>query len=119
MEALIDTYLRASLQMQDVFHGFRARIGMGTSIMELKLAQELAIIDQDPSSWYYWTSGRHTTPWTGNAFSSYWKGLEQDLVCVDSSRPSGAVNRWYRDRTASKDRPSLTQGVQRRLNLYP
>ena len=34
--------------MHNVLHGFRARRGRGTDIMELKLAQNLAIIDQDP-----------------------------------------------------------------------
>ena len=48
MEALIDTRIRASLQMHYVLHGFRSRIRTETAIMELKLAQELARIDQDP-----------------------------------------------------------------------
>ena len=34
--------------MNDVLHGFRSRRGTGTAIMELKLYQELASIDQDP-----------------------------------------------------------------------
>ena len=34
--------------MHNVLHGFRAGRGMGKTIMELKLAQELASIDQDP-----------------------------------------------------------------------
>ena len=38
VEALIDTRLRASLQMYNVLNGFSARRGTGTSIMELKLA---------------------------------------------------------------------------------
>ena len=45
VEALIDTRLRASLQMHNVLHGFRSRRGIGAAIMELKLAQELAIKD--------------------------------------------------------------------------
>ena len=48
VEALIDTCLRASLQMQNVLHGFRAGRGTGPDIMELNLAQELGSIDQDP-----------------------------------------------------------------------
>ena len=48
VEALIDTCLRASLQMHDVLHRFRARRGTGTAIMRLKLARELAGIYQDP-----------------------------------------------------------------------
>ena len=48
MEALIDTCIRASLQMHNVIHGFMDGRGTGTDIMDLKLAQELASIDQDP-----------------------------------------------------------------------
>ena len=46
--ALIETCLRTSLHMNDVFHGFRAGRGTGTAIMELKLIQELASIYHDP-----------------------------------------------------------------------
>ena len=48
VETLIDTRLRASLQFHDVIHGFRAVRGTATAIMELKIAQELAILDHDP-----------------------------------------------------------------------
>ena len=47
VEALINTCLRASLQMLDVLHGFRPIRGKVTDIMELNLAQDLARIDQD------------------------------------------------------------------------
>ena len=45
---LIDTCLFAILQMHNVLHRFRARRGTGTAIMELKLAQDLVSIYQDP-----------------------------------------------------------------------
>ena len=48
MEALINNRICASLQLHDILHNFRTGRGMGMAIMELKLAQELAIIDQDP-----------------------------------------------------------------------
>ena len=48
VKILIDNRLRASLHMHDVLHGFRAERGTRTAIMELKLAQELVSIDQDP-----------------------------------------------------------------------
>ena len=48
VEELIDIRLRASLQMHDVLHRFRARRGTGTAIMRLKLAREIASIYQDP-----------------------------------------------------------------------
>ena len=48
MEALIDTRLRASLQIHDVLHGFRSRRGTRKAIMELNIAQEITRIDQDP-----------------------------------------------------------------------
>ena len=47
VEALIDTCLRASLQMNNILHGFRKGRGMGTAIMELKIAHDLARIDQE------------------------------------------------------------------------
>ena len=34
--------------MQDFLHGFRAVIGTGTAIVELKLAKGISNIDQDP-----------------------------------------------------------------------
>ena len=48
MEYIIDTCLRASIQFNDVLHGFRSGRGTGAANMELKLSQELAIVDQDP-----------------------------------------------------------------------
>ena len=48
VEELIETCLCASLQIHDVLHGFRAGRGTGTAIMDLKFAQDLAIIDQYP-----------------------------------------------------------------------
>ena len=48
VEALIYTRIIASLNMQDVSHRFRDGRGTRAAIMELKLAQELAIIDQSP-----------------------------------------------------------------------
>ena len=49
VEALINTSLRASLQIHNVLHSFRDGRGTGTAIMELNLAKELASIDQDPT----------------------------------------------------------------------
>ena len=48
VEALIDTRIRASLQMHDVLHGFRSRRGTDMAIVELKLTQEIVNIYQDP-----------------------------------------------------------------------
>ena len=48
LEALIDTRLRASFQLHDVLHGFRAGRGTGTAIMDLNIAQEFASIYQEP-----------------------------------------------------------------------
>ena len=48
VEAIIDTCLRSSVHLHDVLHGFHAgRVG-GAVILELKLAQELDSIEQDP-----------------------------------------------------------------------
>ena len=48
VEALIETHLRTSLKFYDVLHRFRAVRGTGTTIMELKLAQDIASIDHNP-----------------------------------------------------------------------
>ena len=48
VEALIDTHLRASLQMHGVIHGFRAGRRTKTAIIRLNLAKELDSIYQDP-----------------------------------------------------------------------
>ena len=39
VEVLVDTCLRASLQMHNTLHGLRDRIGTGTAIMELNISQ--------------------------------------------------------------------------------
>ena len=44
---LIDTQIKTVVQFHDVLHGFCAGRGAGTAIMELKLVQELASVDQD------------------------------------------------------------------------
>ena len=41
VEALVDTRLRASLQMHDILHMFRARRGMRTAIIELFFPRSL------------------------------------------------------------------------------
>ena len=48
VEALIETRLRVSLQVHDYLHGFQARRGMMTDIMDLKLAQEFSSVYHDP-----------------------------------------------------------------------
>ena len=48
VETFIDTWVNTDIQFHDVLHGFRTRRVTGTSTMELKMAQELASIDQDP-----------------------------------------------------------------------
>ena len=45
---ITNTRLRASVRLHEVLHGFHAGRWMGTAILELKLAQELASVDQDP-----------------------------------------------------------------------
>ena len=48
VEAMIYIWIKTVLQFHDVLHGFFAGRGKGTAIMELKISQELAIVDQDP-----------------------------------------------------------------------
>ena len=48
MEAIIETLLRESVRLHEILHGFHVGRGMGTEILELRLAHELASVDQDP-----------------------------------------------------------------------
>ena len=48
MEAIIDTQLRASVHPHGVLHGFCTGRGTGTAILELKMVQEIASMEQDP-----------------------------------------------------------------------
>jgi Reverse transcriptase (RNA-dependent DNA polymerase)/Ulp1 protease family, C-terminal catalytic domain len=46
IEAIIDTRISKSVQFHDILHGFRAKRGTGTAIIEAKLHQELSSIQQ-------------------------------------------------------------------------
>ena len=46
VEAIIDSNIRVSIHFHEVLYGFQARRGTGTTIMELNIYQELAILDQ-------------------------------------------------------------------------
>ena len=48
VEAIIDICLRASVRLHYVLHGLCTGRVTGTVILELKLAQELSILDQEP-----------------------------------------------------------------------
>ena len=45
---MIYTRIKTVVQFHDVLHEFRAGRGTGTAIMDTKLAQELAIVYQEP-----------------------------------------------------------------------
>ena len=47
VEEVIENQINSVVQFHDGLHGFCAGRGTGTSTMELKLAQELASVDQD------------------------------------------------------------------------
>ena len=46
VEVLSDTCIKAVVMFHDILHGFFSSRGMGTAIMELNMAQEIASIDQ-------------------------------------------------------------------------
>ena len=48
IEAIIDTRVRSKVTLHDCLHGFTARRGTGTAIIEAKLQQELAGIRKQP-----------------------------------------------------------------------
>ena len=45
---MIDARIKKSVTLHEVLHGFCAGRGTGTAIMEMKLPQDLAIMDQNP-----------------------------------------------------------------------
>ena len=48
VEAVTDTRIKSVVQFYDFLHGFLSGRGAGAAIMDIKLAQELASVDQDP-----------------------------------------------------------------------
>ena len=48
LEAIFDTLVKKAVHFHDILHGFRAKRGTGTAILEVKLAQGLASIEQVP-----------------------------------------------------------------------
>ena len=48
VKAIIDTRVKMPVKFHYILHGFHAQQGTGTAIMELNMAQEVAVIDQDP-----------------------------------------------------------------------
>ena len=48
VEDIIDTRIKSLMKFHYVLHGFCANKGMGTEIMDINMAQELARINQDP-----------------------------------------------------------------------
>ena len=53
VEGVIDTRVKSAVQFHYVLHGFHAGRGAATAIMELKIAQDLESVYQDP---YLWSS---------------------------------------------------------------
>ena len=47
VEAVIYNWIKRVVKFHDVMYGFCAGRGKGTAIMELKLAQDLASVEQD------------------------------------------------------------------------
>ena len=45
---VLDTRIKTAIDFHDCLHGFRAKRGTGTAIIEAKLLQQLATIDQAP-----------------------------------------------------------------------
>ena len=48
VEAVIDTQIKSVVQLHYVLHGFCTGRGIGTAIMDLRLAQELENVYHDP-----------------------------------------------------------------------
>ena len=48
MDSIIDTQIKAVVTLHDVLNGFHDNKITGTTIMDIKMAQELASIEQDP-----------------------------------------------------------------------
>ena len=52
VEGLIYNHVKAAVKFHYVLHGFHAGRGAATAIMELKIAQDLESVYQDPSLWF-------------------------------------------------------------------
>ena len=48
VEIVIDNRVKAKVKLHDILHGFVSKRGTGTAILEAKLQQELASIEQAP-----------------------------------------------------------------------
>ena len=48
VEVMIYNHIKTVVQFHDFLHGFCAGRGAGTAIMELKIVEYLASVDQDP-----------------------------------------------------------------------
>ena len=65
---VLDTRIKAAIEFHDCLHGFRAKRGTGTAIIEAKLLQQLAAIDQVPlCNIFFWMLRRHMILWIERA----------------------------------------------------
>ena len=48
VKAITNTWVNTDVKFHDILHGFCSQKGMGTAIIELNIAQELASIYQEP-----------------------------------------------------------------------
>jgi hypothetical protein len=72
LEKVMDLRLEAII-LHNSLHGCLAMRGMGTGIIEAKLAQKLAHLEQMPSLASSLTCRRCLMPWIGAAASRYWR----------------------------------------------
>ena len=75
LERILDTHL-SEIDLHDYLHGFRAKRGCGTGIMEAKLLQQLAFREQVPMFWIFW---------------QYWRTRVWDPAHCASSNSFGTI----------------------------
>ena len=102
IEGCIERRLQV-LPCHEVLHGGIRRKGTGTAIMELKLAQQLAYIEQTPSTASSSTSARRSTRWTGRGPSRFWRIGGWGPRRADSSACFGSSPRWHAGRAEATE----------------
>jgi len=88
IERVIDRQLEA-IALHDSLHGCRNGRGTGTAVIEAKLTQQLAHIEQTPFYGVFIDLKKAFERWIGSAASCYWRGMAPARTCAGSSAISG------------------------------
>ena len=88
VEDIINTRLKSCITFHEILHGFHAGRVIWKAILELKLSQELASIDQDPLFLVLLEIFKHMTLWDRAASWQNCRDKALDHTCVGYWRSS-------------------------------